>query len=287
MVAKIIDGKKIAEQIRKDVSKEILKLKSKYKIQPKIVTIKINSDPSSDIYLKLRDNACKEAGIKTDHLEFKKDVSEKEVIKSIQKLNLDKNVHGVLIQLPIPKHISADNLFNNLDPKKDVEGLNPYNIGRTLNGDEYIIPITPLSVLTILEYEKTKLQGKNVVIINHSKHVGKPLAALFLNRNATVSVCHVYTKDLKSFTTQADILVSATGVPKLIKNEYIKKDAFVIDVGIIKTKDGICGDVDFDDIKEKAGKITPVPGGVGPVTVACSLKNMIKTIKNCVEENKK
>ena len=284
MSAKIIDGKKIAEYIRSDVSKEISNLKSIYKIQPNIVTVKIGNDPSSDLYLKLRDKACKEVGILSNHTEFKEDVSEKEVLNSIYKLNQNKNVHGILIQLPVPKHIFLDNLINALEPKKDVEGLNPYNIGRTLNGNELIVPITPLSVLTILEYEKTKLEGKNIVIINHSKHVGKPLAALFLNRNATVSVCHVFTRNLKSFTTNADILVSATGVPKLIKNEHIKENAFVIDVGIIKTKDGICGDVDFEEVKEKAGFITPVPGGVGPVTVACSLKNMIKTYKFCVEE---
>ncbi len=284
MTAKIIDGRNIAEHIRSNVSKEISKLKSIYKIQPNIVTVKIGSDPSSDLYLNLRDKACKEVGILSNHLEFKEDVSEKEVLNSIYKLNQDKNIHGILIQLPVPKHIFLDNLINTLEPKKDVEGLNPYNIGRTLNGDEYIVPITPLSVLTILEYEKTKLEGKNIVIINHSIHVGKPLAALFLNRNATVSICHVFTRNLKSFTTNADILVSATGVPKLIKTEHIKENAFVIDVGIIKTKDGICGDVDFVEVKEKAGLITPVPGGVGPVTVACSLKNMIKTFKNCVEE---
>jgi len=286
MPAKIIDGRKIAEKIRSDVSKEILEIKSRYQIPPNIITIKIGSDPSSDLYLKLRDNACKEVAILSSHLEFKENVSEKEVLKSINKLNQDKNIHGILIQLPVPKHLSSDNLINALEPRKDVEGLNPYNIGRTLNGDEYIVPITPLSVLTILEHEKTKLEGKNIVIINHSKHVGKPLAALFLNRNATVSVCHVYTKDLKSFTTNADILVSATGVPKLIKNEHIKENAFVIDVGIIKTKDGICGDIDFEAVKEKAAIITPVPGGVGPVTVACSLINMIKTFKNCIEEKK-
>ena len=284
MSAKIIDGKKIAEHIRSNVSKEISNLKSIYKIQPNIVTVKVGNAPSSNLYLKLRDKACEEVGILSNHIEFKEDVSEKEVLNSIYKLNQNKNVHGILIQLPVPKHIFLDNLINALEPKKDVEGLNPYNIGRTLNGDELIVPITPLSVLTILEYEKTKLEGKNIVVINHSKHVGKPLAALFLNRNATVSVCHVFTRNLKSFTTNADILVSATGVPKLIKNEHIKENAFVIDVGIIKTKDGICGDVDFEEVKEKAGFITPVPGGVGPVTVACSLKNMIKTYKFCVEE---
>jgi methylenetetrahydrofolate dehydrogenase (NADP+)/methenyltetrahydrofolate cyclohydrolase len=157
-------------------------------------------------------------------------------------------------------------------------------MGNTLNGVEHIVPITPLSVFTILEYEKVNLEGKDVVIINHSNHVGKPLVAMFLNRNATASVCHVFTKDLKFYTTNADILVSAAGVPKLIKKEYVKSNAFVIDVAIINSKNGICGDVDFESVKDVVEKITPVPGGVGPVTVACSLKNMIKTFKNCIEK---
>lgn len=284
MTAKIVDGRKIAAELRKNISIEVEQLKSKYKIIPNVTTIKVGNDPSSELYLKLRDKACDEVGIKSNHLEFPENVSEKEVLESIDKLNEDRNVHGILVQLPLPNHISQDTLINALDPKKDVEGLNPHNMGRTLNGDEYIIPITPFSVLTILEHEKTELKGKDVVIVNHSNHVGKPLAALFLNRNATVSVCHVFTKDLENYTSQADILVTATGVPKLIKNGHVKNNAFVIDVGIIQTKEGICGDVDFESVKEIAGKITPVPGGVGPVTVACSLKNIIKTFLDCVEE---
>lgn len=284
MVAKIIDGKKIAAELRKNISKEVEKLKSKYQITPNIVTIKVGSDPSSNLYLKLRNKACEEIGIKSNVKEFSVNISEKEVIDSINKLNIDSNVHGILIQLPLPKHISHDKLINSLEPKKDVEGLTPYNLGRTLIGNENIIPCTPLSVLTILEYEKTKLEGKDIVIVNHSNIVGKPLSVLFLNRNASVSVVHVFTKDLMSYTSKADIIVSAAGVPKIIKNAYVKKDAFVIDVGIIKTKEGISGDVDFDSVIEKAAKITPVPGGVGPVTVASSLKNMITTYKNCNED---
>jgi len=284
MVAKVIDGKKIAEELRKKISKEVETLKSKYKTTPNITSIKIGSDPSSELYLRLRDKACGEVGIKSSHLEFPQNVSENEVLKSITKLNPDKTVHGMLIQFPIPNHISQDKLINALDPKKDVEGLNPYNLGRTLVGDEYLVPCTPLSVLTILDYEKTELKGKDVVIVNHSNIVGKPLALLLLNRNATVSVCHVFTKDLKNYTSKADILITAAGVPNLIKRDYVKNGAFVVDVAIINTKDGICGDVDFASVKEIASKITPVPGGVGPVTVACSLANMIKTFKNCVGE---
>lgn len=284
MTAEIIDGRKIAKEIRKRVSEEINELKSKYKTTPNITTIKIGVNPSSELYLRLRDKACNEVGINSSHLEFPQDVSEKKVLQSINKLNKNKNVHGILIQFPIPSHISQDKLINAIDPKKDVEGFNPYNMGRTLIGDEHIIPCTPLAVLTILEHENMDLKGKDVVIVNHSNVVGKPLAALFLNRNATVSICHVFTKDMKKYAAEADVLVTAAGVAKLIKENHVKKDAFVIDVGIIKTEDGICGDVDFDSVKEKAGKITPVPGGVGPVTVASSLRNMIKTFKNCIEE---
>jgi len=284
MFAKEIDCRKIAKELKKNISKTIEELKSENKIVPSITTIIIGNDKSSELYLKLRDKACNEVGIISNHMKFPENISEKEILEAINDLNNNENVHGILIQLPLPGHISQVNLINAIDPKKDVEGLNPSNIGRTLNGDEYIVPITPLSVLTILEHEKTDFEGKNVVIINHSNHVGKPLAALLLNRNATVTICHVFTKDLKSYTTNADILISATGVRNLINGDFIKNGATIIDVGIINTKDGICGDVDYKSAIEKAAKITPVPGGVGPVTVACSLVNMIKTFQNCVGE---
>lgn len=284
MTAKIIYGKPIADDIKKKISKEIISLETKHSVKPNITTIKIGDDPSSELYLRLRDKACAEVGIKSNHLVFQKNVSEKEVLKSIKKLNDDANVHGILIQYPVPNHISQDKLMKTVNPDKDVEGFNPINMGRMLIGDEHIVPCTPLAVLTILEYEKTILKSKNVTIVNHSNVVGKPLAALFLNRNATVSVCHVYTDDIKQYTTKADIVVTATGKPKLITEDHLKNGVFVLDVGINKTKDGVCGDVDFDSVKEKAGKITPVPGGVGPVTIACSLSNMLKTYKNCLEE---
>ena len=284
MTAKIIDGRKIADKTRRSISNEVGLLKEKYRKTPNITTIKIGDNPESNLYLKLRDDACKDVGIVPNLLSFPDHISEEEVVESILRLNENRNVHGVLIQLPIPTHLSIDEMIDVLDPKKDVEGLTPYNMGSTLSGNEKIVPCTPLAVLTILEEEKVNLQGKNVVIVNHSNIVGKPLAALFLNRNATTTVTHVFTKDLASFTSKADILVSAAGVPKLIKAGHVKKDAFVLDVGIVKTSSGVCGDVDFDAVKEKAGVITPVPGGVGPVTVACSIHNMVKTFKYCLED---
>jgi methylenetetrahydrofolate dehydrogenase (NADP+)/methenyltetrahydrofolate cyclohydrolase len=284
MKAEIINGREIAQQIRNEISNEIKKLNSKYHIIPTITTVKIGKDPSSELYLKLRDKACNEVGIKSNHLEFNEKISEDSIINEIMRLNNDVSTHGILIQYPVPQYISQEKLMNIVNPKKDVEGFNPYNMGRTLLGDEFIIPCTPLSVLTILEHENVNLKGKDVVIVNHSNIVGKPLAALLLNRNATVTVCHVFTHDIKKYTSKADILISATGIPKLITKDHVKENAFVIDVGIVKTDQGISGDVDFMGVKEKVGKITPVPGGVGPVTIACSLKNMIKTFQNCLEE---
>jgi len=284
MSAEIINGRLIAEKVRTEIKEQVKDIKIKYKKIPNITTIKVGNDPGSNLYLKLRDKACNEVGINSEHVEFPESAKEKEIICSIKELNENNLVHGILIQLPVPKQISQKNLINSLDPIKDVEGLHPQNIGRTFIGDENIIPITPLSVLTILEHEKIKLKGKDIAIVNHSNLVGKPLASLFLNRNATISVSHVFTKDFKSYTSKADILVTATGIAKIIKSEHVKNGAFVIDVGIVKTTDGICGDVDFEAVSEKAGKITPVPGGVGPVTVACSLKNMIKTFNNCIED---
>ncbi len=283
MTAEIVNGREIAKEIRKKVYGEVTKLKSKYKVVPTITTIKIGKDPSSELYLKLRDNACKEVGINSNHLEFDENISGDKVINAINKLNSNINIHGILIQYPVPNHISQDELMSIIHPKKDVEGFNPYNMGRTLLGNEHIIPCTPFSVLTIIEHENVDLKGKDVAIVNHSNVVGKPLAALLLNRNATVAVCHVFTKDVKQYTSKADILVTAAGIPKLITKDHVKENAFVIDVGIIETNEGICGDVDFNEVKEKAGRITPVPGGVGPVTIACSLKNMLKTYKNCLE----
>ena len=284
MVATVINGREIAIKIKKEISKQVKDLKIKYNVTPKITTILVGNVPGSKLYLKLRDNACNEVGIQSDHIEFDENISEKKILNTIHNLNEDDNVHGILIQYPVPTQISQDKLMCSINPKKDVEGFHPYNMGKTLLGNEALIPCTPRSVLTILEHENVELKGKDICIINHSNVVGKPLTALLLNRNATVLVCHVFTKDTAQYSSKADILITGAGVPKLITKDHVKKDALVIDVGIIKTKDGICGDVDFDSVKNKISKITPVPGGVGPVTIACALKNMIKTYKNCFED---
>lgn len=283
MVAKIVYGKTIAQSIEKDVAKNIQEMKETFDFSPKIVTVMVGENPESLLYLNLRDKACKRVGIHSERITLAENTTEKQMLHQIRKLNEDSTVHGVLVQLPLPDQISSQHVYSVLSPLKDVEGFTSVNLGSLLNGEEYIIPCTPLGVLKILEHEKTELKGKNVAVVNHSTVVGKPLSILFLNRNATVSVSHVHTSSLKQNTKRADVLVSAAGVAGLITADYVKSDAFVIDVGIISTDEGITGDVDQNSVKQKAGKLTPVPGGVGPVTVACSLLNMIKTIRNCVK----
>jgi len=284
MVSIIIDGRQIAKGIKTILAREIEHLVKKYSVKPLMTTITIGQDPTSELYLKLRNNACNDVGISTHHISFDSECTEDQVMQAIQTLNNDDTKHGILIQYPVPKHLCPERLMTTVDPRKDIEGFHPINLGSTMIGREDLVPCTPLAVLKILEQAKIPIQGKDVVIVNHSTVVGKPLAALFLNRNATVAVCHVFTKDLKRYTKNADILVSAAGVPGLITAEHVKENAVVIDVGIIETKDGVCGDVDFQSVKEKASVITPVPGGVGPVTIACALSNMVKTYSNCLEK---
>jgi methylenetetrahydrofolate dehydrogenase (NADP+)/methenyltetrahydrofolate cyclohydrolase len=283
MTATIINGREIAKEIRSKITLDVQRLKKKYQREPLVVTIAIGENPSSELYLKLRTAACNEVDITSKILRFDTNVSEATILQTIQSLNIDPSIHGIFIQYPIPLHLSPYKLMQTVAAKKDVEGFNPENLGRTMIGDEVLVPCTPLSVLTILEHEQVHLQGKDVVIVNHSNIVGKPLAALLLNRNATVSIAHVFTKNLKAYTSNADILITGAGVLNLITKEHIKNKAIVVDVAIIETEDGIHGDVDFESVKEKAAVLTPVPGGVGPVTIACALSNMVKSYKNCLE----
>ena len=282
MSVRIVDGRALAQTLQKKVAQEVAILRKSSGITPNIVTVKVGTDPSSDLYLKLRDKACSVVGIHSTHCELPETVSENKLIRTIRDLNDDTNVHGILVQFPLPRSISIDTIMESITPIKDVEGFHPINMGRTVLGDESLVPCTPRSVLTILNHEKVKLQGKDVVIVNHSTVVGKPLTALLLNRNATVAICHVFTHDLLTYTQKADIIISAAGVPRLITDKHIAQGAIVIDVGITPTKTGVCGDVDFDSVKNKASILTPVPGGVGPVTIACSLQNMLKTFRLCI-----
>ncbi len=283
MTAIIINGREIAKHIRTTIATQVESLQKKHKKDPLIATIVIGDNPSSELYLRLRTTACNEVGIGSKILRFEENVPEPTLVKTIQDLNKDPSIHGIFIQYPVPAHLSAYKLMSTVAPRKDVEGFHPENLGRTLLGDETLVPCTPLSVLTILAHQQVPLKGKDIVIVNHSNVVGKPLAGLLLNRNATVAISHVFTKDLKAYTTKADILITGAGVKNLITQDHIKDKAIVIDVGIIETKEGVCGDVDFESVQKKASLLTPVPGGVGPVTIACALSNMVKTYQNCME----
>jgi len=279
MTAEIIDGKTIAGIIKKQVVEDIKYLSSYDGVIPRIATLMAGENPESKLYMNLRKKACHTVGIDTVESMLNKDIYEKDFLNIVKKYNADGNIQGILIQLPLPSQISFNTVFETLNPLKDVEGLTPYNMGKTLLGDEAIVPCTPLAVLKILDYINIDLEGKHVVIVNHSVIVGKPLSILALNRNATVTICHVFTDSLEKYTKHADVLITAAGVPNLITKDHVKSGSVVIDVSIVKTDNGISGDVSYDDVKEIAGWITPVPGGVGPVTVACALENVVKTIK--------
>jgi methylenetetrahydrofolate dehydrogenase (NADP+) / methenyltetrahydrofolate cyclohydrolase len=284
MVTELIYGKDIAQRIKKSVIEDVRIFIDQTGSSPRISTFMVGDDKPSQIYMNLRKKACDIVGIDTERIVLDSSVTEQEFIQMIRKKNDQQTIHGILVQLPLPEHISTSMVFETINPCKDVEGLTPYNMGKTLIGEEYLVPCTPLAVLRILEHISIDLKGKHVVIINHSTIVGKPLTALCLNRNATVSVCHVFTKDIKPFTRKADILITAAGVPGLIKAEHVKQDCVVIDVSIVKTDNGVIGDVDQASMMDHCSYLTPVPGGVGPVTIACALENMIKTMNLTVKD---
>ena len=267
----IIDGRKIAEEMEKKVRKEAEGKKIK------IATIVVGESKESILFAKLKEKAFKRVGFDYETIYFE-EAKQSKIENEVKKMNDDVKITGINIQLPLPKKLNYINLVKKIDAKKDIEGMNPCNIGNTLLGNENIVPCTPKAILKIIEHENIKLQGKNVVIINHSNIVGKPLAMLMLNRNATVSVCHVFTKNLMEYTKKADLLITATGIKWLIKGQYVKEGVIIIDAGI-KEQDGkIYGDV-HESAAKKSSRITPVPGGVGPVTIASVLENAIMSYK--------
>jgi methylenetetrahydrofolate dehydrogenase (NADP+)/methenyltetrahydrofolate cyclohydrolase len=284
MQTHIINGRLIAQSIKESMTTTIKEFQKKHEISPKVVTIKIGHDPSSELYLQLRNKACDEVGIKATEIDFESSIPENKVLNTIQQLNQDSSIHGIMIQYPIPEHISQFQLMKAISPEKDVEGLHPQNLGQTLLGNEYLVPCTPLAVMKIIDHEHIDLTGKNVTIINHSNVVGKPLAIMCLNRNATTTVCHVYTENIKPYTQQADILIPATGIPGLITGDHIKNDAIIIDVGIAPTPNGIKGDVERTTVEGKAAQLTPVPGGVGPVTIASSIYNIVQILDTSIKK---
>lgn len=276
---KIIDGKEVSSYVKQQVKLQTDILKQQG-ITPCLAVIIVEGDPASRVYVNNKKRACEVCGIKSLEYALAGDVSEEELLALIDKLNNDSSVNGILCQLPVPKHIDEKKVIDAISPAKDVDGFSAENVGKIWLGDYSISPCTPMGVIELLDYYKIDVQGKNCVVVGRSNIVGKPMAALLLERNATVTVCHSKTKDLASFTKNADIIVAAVGRAGFITADMVSEDAVVIDVGINRLSDGkLAGDVDFEAVKEKASYITPVPGGCGPMTIAVLMKNTIEATK--------
>ena len=275
----IIDGKKIAETLRQKLKKEIIEIKSSFKSAPGLTVILVGEDPASKIYVRNKEKFSKEIGINSEVIKYPENIEEKEVLSKIIELNKNKKVSGILIQLPLPKHINKQKVIETILPEKDVDGFHPINVGNLSSGYDSKIPCTPLGCFILLKEVEKNLSGKHAVVIGRSNLNGKPMAQLLLKENCTVTITHSKTKDLKSQCNKADIIIAAVGKPKLVKGDWVKKNAIVIDVGINKTSDGIVGDIDFNEVSKVARAITPVPGGVGPMTIACLLRNTVECFK--------
>lgn len=274
-MVKIIDGKKISDDIYRELEAEIVP----HRGQIGLAVILVGDDPASATYVRNKEKACKRLGINFKLVRLPQFVSKEEVLESISRLNNDDSISGIIVQLPLPSHIDEFEITKSVLPIKDVDGLHPENLGSLLKGKPNMVPCTPSGIIELLRREEIDIKGKKVVIVGRSNLVGKPLFHLLLSMDATVTICHSKTKDLKKETSQADILVVAVGVPGLIKKDMVKPGAVVIDVGINKVDNKLVGDVDFEGVKEIASYITPVPGGVGPMTVAMLMNNVLKAYK--------
>jgi methylenetetrahydrofolate dehydrogenase (NADP+) / methenyltetrahydrofolate cyclohydrolase len=275
----IIDGKKEAALLREEIKKEIASLKETRNKVPGLSVILIGDFAPSLIYVNNKEKNTREVGINSEVIRYAESITEKEVLSKIEELNKNKNVSGILVQLPLPKQINKEKIINAINPKKDVDGFHPINVGNLSSGYSAIVPCTPLGCLFLIKKIEKNLSGKHAVIIGRSNLNGKPMAQLLLKENCTVTVVHSKTKNLKVECQKADILVAAVGVANLVKSDWVKKDSIIIDVGINKVGEKIVGDVDFKTVKDKVKAITPVPGGVGPMTIACLLKNTLECFK--------
>lgn len=278
-MAIIIDGKSLAKKIRMELKEEADKLKKK-NIYPKLAVIMVGDDKASKVYVKNKSKACEEIGIQYEEFLLDANITMDELLNLIDDLNKRKDIHGILLQSPIPKHLDINKAFNRIDYRKDVDGFNPINVGKLVIGEDCFISCTPFGVIKMLEEYGIEIEGKNAVVIGRSNIVGKPLAQCLLSKNATVTICHSRTKNIHQITNNADILIAALGKPEYVKDSMVKEGAVVIDVGINRTEDGkLVGDVDFESVSKKASYITPVPGGVGPMTIAMLMNNVVKAAK--------
>ncbi|WP_459195429.1 bifunctional methylenetetrahydrofolate dehydrogenase/methenyltetrahydrofolate cyclohydrolase FolD [Wukongibacter baidiensis] len=272
---KIIDGKKVSKKIREELQVTINELKEEKGVVPGLAVIIVGNNPASRAYVRMKDKACKALGMHSELHSLEEDVSEEELLSLIDRLNNDRGIHGILVQLPLPNHIDEMKVLKRISHEKDVDGFHPINVGKLVVGEDTFIPCTPHGIIKLLEYEGVDIEGKKAVVIGRSNIVGKPISMLLLQKNATVTICHSRTKDLKEVTKEADILVAAIGRPKFVTSDMVKSGAVVIDVGINRVDDKIVGDVDFEDVKNVVDSITPVPGGVGPMTITMLIYNTV------------
>lgn len=277
----LLDGRKVANELLESLSKEVQELQKK-NISPKLAVILVGNNPASLSYIKQKNKACEKTGILWEQFDYEESIKTEELIAKIHELNEKEDIHGILVQLPLPKDVYAPEVIKAIEPKKDVDGFTAYNIGKMFLSTEFehLPPCTPAGVIKMLDYYDIKVQGMDATIVGASNIVGKPLSTMLLNRDATVTTCHIHTKDLKSHTVNADIVCVAVGKPNLITEDMVKDGVILVDIGINRLENGkLVGDCDFEKISKKAGYITPVPGGVGPMTVACLMENTVNAAK--------
>ena len=284
-MAEIIDGKLVTQETRKKIAAEVESFKKETGITPGLAVILVGNDPASAVYVRNKHKGCLDVGMNSYQIEYPEETTEEELLRKINELNADENVHGILVQLPLPKHINEDNVINAINPEKDVDAFHPSNVGKILIGKYDFLPCTPAGVMELLSYYNVEIEGKECVVLGRSNIVGKPMALLLLAKNGTVTVCHSRTKNLSDITRRADILVVAIGKADFVTADMVKDGAVIVDVGINRKADGkLTGDVKFDEVSKKASLITPVPGGVGPMTITMLLGNTLTAAKKSLNK---
>jgi methylenetetrahydrofolate dehydrogenase (NADP+)/methenyltetrahydrofolate cyclohydrolase len=282
MAAMLIKGSEISKQIKEELKQKIAELKEKHNVVPGLATVLVGEDEASKVYVGAKEKTCKELGIHSERIDLPADTKEADLLALVEKLNNDPKIHGILVQLPLPKHINGTKVLYAIDPDKDVDGFHPVNVGKMMLGEPTFLPCTPHGILELLKRSGTEIKGAEVVVVGRSNIVGKPVANMLLQKrggNATVTICHTGTKDIAAHTRRADILIVAVGKPKAITSDMVKEGVVVIDVGVNRLETGLVGDVDFETVKEKAKAITPVPGGVGPMTITMLMSNTVQSAK--------
>ena len=279
----IISGKELSDELRAEMVERVKVIKDIYDLVPHLAVIIVGDNPASQSYVKGKSKACDEVGITNTTIQLPSDVTQEDLLNTIDELNKNSNVDGILVQLPLPNHIDEATVMNYINPLKDVDGFHPVNVDGLYTGKKCIKPCTPTGIIKLLKKANVEIEGKNVVVLGRSNIVGLPVAKMLLDENATVTICHSKTKNLKDITSQADILIVAIGKPKFVTSDMVKDGAVVIDVGVNRVDGKLVGDVDFDNVEYKTSVITPVPGGVGPMTITCLLENTIECFKNFFE----